>query len=218
MDSMGINDSFEPTGSEENVLDLSDDSSASGDASDFQTFANGIENLIDDQGNTDSGPDLKVLNARVKELENSLRNEENKYTRLLADFQNFRNRTSKEVQLGVDLATKQILLDVLQVLDSFNRCLNSNSQDIADFRNGVGLIQKQFYDTLRRLKVSEIEIQVGDAFDAHIAEALTTINTTTHPDGSVVDVCEKGFKIGDQLLRPARVVVARDSGSPDNLM
>jgi len=211
---METNDSLEFSGGEGNVLGISDDSTASGEAPDFQPFPDGIG----DQGSTDSGSDLKSLNAKVKELENSLRNEENNYTRLLADIQNERNRTSKEVQLKVEQATKQILLDVLKVLDSFNRCLNSTYQDVADFRTGVGLIQKQFYDTLRSLKVSEIEIQVGDAFDAHVAEALTTIDTTAHPDGSVVDVYEKGFKIGDQLLRPAKVVVARGSDSPENLV
>jgi molecular chaperone GrpE len=215
---MGINYSSEPTGGKENVLDLSDDNSASGEAADMQSFAGGISELTDDRDNTDSASELKALNARVKELENSLLNEENKYTRLLADFQNLRNRTSKEVQLGKELASKEILLEVLQVLDSFNRCLGSAYQDITDFRTGVGLIQKQFYDILRRLRVSEIEIQVGAPFDVHIAEALTNIDTTDYPDGSVVDVCEKGFKIGDQLLRYAKVVVARGGSSPENLM
>jgi len=209
-------DSLKPTGGEENLPDISGDGAVSCEASNNQAFRD--SDLIEDQGNDDSDSKINALNVKVKELENSLRNEENKYTRLLADFQNLRNRTSKEVQLGVELATKQILLEVLQVLDSFNRCLNSTYQDIAGFRTGVALIQKQFYDTLRRLKVSEIEIQVGDAFDAHIAEALTKINTTAYPDGSVVDVCEKGFKIGDQLLRPAKVVVAHDDSSPEHLM
>jgi molecular chaperone GrpE len=129
----------------------------------------------------------------------------------LADFQNFRNRTARDIQLGIELAEKQILVDMLQVLDSINRCMNSSYRDIEDLRTGVELIKKQFYDTLRRQKVSEIEIQVGDTFDAHFAEALTALDTTDFPEGSVVDVCEKGFRRGEQLLRPARVVVARRS-------
>ncbi|MDR0499262.1 MAG: nucleotide exchange factor GrpE [Holophagales bacterium] len=216
MDSTEINGSSEPIKGDENVIDLSSDTS--GDASDLQTFADGIADLIDDQGNADSASELKALKSRVKELEDSLHSEENKYARLFADFQNLRNRTSKEIQLGVELAVKQILLEVLQILDSFNRCLTSTYQEVTDFRTGVGLIQKQFYDALRRLKVSEIEIQIGDTFDAHVAEALTMLDTTAYPEGSIVDICEKGFRIGDQLLRPARVVVARGNNSPENLM
>jgi molecular chaperone GrpE len=208
MDSMG-NDSLEPIEGEDNVLDRSGDSPE--EDLDVQTF-------VDGHGNAVSASELKTLKARVKELESSLHNEENKYTRLFADFQNSRNRASKEIQLATEQVSKQILIEVLQVLDSFNRCLSSPYKDIEDFRIGVSLIQKQFYDTLRRLKVSEIEIKIGDAFDAHVAEALTILETAAYQEGSIVDICEKGFKIGDQLLRPARVVVARGNGSPENIM
>ena len=207
---MEINDTLEPIESGD-VINLSGDSSEK--AIDIQAFADEVSDLLDGRGNGSLNSELKALEAKITELEKSHRNEENKYNRLLADFQHMRNRASKEVQSGVELAEKRILLEVLQVLDSFNRCLSVDYHDFADFRKGVGLIQKQFYDTLRRLKVTEIEIKVGDAFDAHIAEALTTLNTTDFPEGSIVDVCEKGFRMGDQLLRPARVVVARDGGS-----
>jgi len=153
--------------------------------------------------------ELELLRQKVKELEESLRSEDDKYKRLLADFQNFRNRASKDIQMGIEQSEKRIMLEVLQVLDSFNRCMGSPYSSIEALRAGVELIQKQFYDTLRRLGVSEIEINLGDMFDAHIAEALTTIDTANFPEGSIVDVCEKGFNLGGRLLRPARVVVAR---------
>ena len=215
MDPMEISDSLEPIENKD-AIDLSDNSSER--ANNIQVFADETAELVDNQDCSDSNSDLKALKARLEELEEFRRNEENKYNRLLADFHNLRSRTSKEVQLGVELAEKHVLLEVLQVLDSFNRCLSADYHDFAVFRKGVGLIQKQFYDTLRRLKVTEIEIQVGDMFDAHVAEALTTINTTAYPEGSVVDVCEKGFKIGDQLLRPARVVVAQGDSSYEDVL
>ena len=211
---MEISDTLEPLESED-VISLSDDSS--GKAMDIQAFADEVADSLDGRGNDGSNSELKALKVKIEEMEESRRSEENKYNRLLADFQNMRNRASKEIQLGVEQAEKRILLEVLQVLDSFNRCLSADDSDFTDFRKGVGLIQKQFYDTLRRLKVTEIEIKAGDMFDAHIAEALTTLNTTAFPEGSVVDVCEKGFNIGDQLLRPARVVVAHGGCSSEDM-
>ncbi|MCL1893131.1 MAG: nucleotide exchange factor GrpE [Holophagaceae bacterium] len=180
---------------------------------DLQAFADEVADFVEEKNEKSGSSELDTLKAKIKELEESLHREDDKNKRLLADFQNYRNRTSRDIQLGIETAEKQILLEILQVLDSLSRCMNSTYRDIDDFRTGVDLIQKQFIDTLRRLKVSEIEIKVGDTFDAHFAEALTTVETTDYAEGSVVEVCEKGFKRGEQLLRPARVVVAHSSNS-----
>ena len=157
-----------------------------------------------------------ALAQKIAELEEALGKEENKYKRLLADFQNSRNRTAKDINTAVEQAERQILLDMLRLLDSFNRCLSSAYHDIADFRTGVELIQKQFCGALRRLEVSEIEINVGDVYDAHTAEALTTLDTQDYPEGCIVDICEKGYRFGGHLLRPARVVVASSGGSSND--
>jgi len=195
----------------ENLMEISDEGSSG--ALDLQAFADEVADFVDAREKPDSDSGTNPLKARVAELEEVVRQEENNYKRLLADFQNMRNRASREVQSAVEQAEKQILLEVLQVLDSFNRCLGSSYKSIEDFRAGVDLIEKQFLSVLRRLKVSEIEISKGDMFDAHVAEALTAIDIPSLPDGSVADICEKGYKIGDQLLRPARVVVARGGNS-----
>ena len=201
---MEMIDSPEPI-EDESPMNIADD------GFDLQAFADEVADIVEETGNKDGNPELVALKSKIVELEESLRNEDNKYKRLLADFQNYRNRTARDIQLAVELAEKQILIEMLQVLDNLNRCMNSSYRDIDDFRTGVEFIQKQFYDALRRLKVSEIEIRVGDTFDAHFAEALTMVDTTDFPEGSVVDVCEKGFRRGEQLLRPARVVVSRCS-------
>jgi molecular chaperone GrpE len=177
--------------------------------SDLQAFADEVADIVEEPRDAGLGLELAGLRAKVKDLEESQKEAENKYGRLLADFQNLRNRSAKEIQSGVEQAEKQILLEVLQVLDSFGRCINSTYQNVSDFRTGVDLIEKQFLSTLRRLRVSEIEIKAGDTFDAHTAEALATVDMAGSPPGSVVDVCEKGFMIGGLLLRPAKVVVAR---------
>jgi len=154
------------------------------------------------------------LNAKVSGLEKSIAEERDKYARLLADYDNSRKRSAKEVQLGVEKAERQILLEVLQVMDSFRRCLASNYASVEDFRAGVGLIERQFDAALRRLRVSEIEIGPGGEFDTHVAEALATVKVAGFPSGSIVEVCEKGYRIGEMLLRPARVVVAAGDDAP----
>jgi len=206
---MEANDFAQPAG-DDGPIDLS--GNCNGGECDLQALANAAADSVaaDGEGEMD---ELEALRRKVKDLEESLQAEDDKHKRLLADFQNFRNRASRDTQLGIDQAKRQIMLEVLQVLDSFDRCMESAYGSAEDLRAGVELIQKQFYDALRRLGVSQIEIRHGDAFDANTAEALTTVDGTGLPDGSVADVCEKGFSLGGRLLRPARVVVARGSGS-----
>lgn len=150
---------------------------------------------------------LAEAQARIHELEKHGTEMTDKHHRLLADFANFRNRTSRDIQMAVDLAEKKLLLEVLPVLDSFERCLTSNYKSIDDFHAGVTLINKQFVDALKRLNVEKVDLKPGDPFDAQNTEALTTTCDPSLPDGSIAAVFESGFTLRNSLLRPARVVV-----------
>ncbi|WP_005033090.1 nucleotide exchange factor GrpE [Holophaga foetida] len=150
---------------------------------------------------------LGEAQARIQELEKHGTEMTDKHHRLLADFANFRNRASRDIQMAVDLAEKKLLLEVLPVLDSFERCLSSQYQSIGDFHAGVSLINKQFIDSLRRLGVEKVDLKPGDPFDAQNTEALTTTCDPSLPDGSIAAVFENGFLLRNSLLRPARVVV-----------
>ncbi|HET8714255.1 MAG TPA: nucleotide exchange factor GrpE [Holophagaceae bacterium] len=134
--------------------------------------------------------------------------------RLAADFNNFRSRTQRDIQLAVDQAEKRIYNEMLPVLDNFERALEANYADLQAFHGGVDLLRKQFLDALRRLGVEPIPVGIGDPFDALHAEALTTLENPALPDGAVAAVYEKGFNLRGQLLRPARVVVNRRSLQP----
>ena len=114
---------------------------------------------------------------------------------------------ARETELAVTLAEKKLLLELLPVVDSFERCLSSNYTNLEDFQNGIGLIYKQFLESLRKAGVTAVDVKVGDPFDAHLAEALTTTNQPTLPDGAVAAVYERGYTLKDLLLRPARVIV-----------
>jgi molecular chaperone GrpE len=129
--------------------------------------------------------------------------------RLAADFNNFRNRAQRDIALAVEQAERKIFLEMLPVLDNFERSLGATYPEVDDFRSGVELIRRQFLEALRRLNVEQLPIQVGDPFDALHAEALTTYTDPNLPDGSVAAIYEQGFNLKGQLLRAARVVVNR---------
>ena len=129
--------------------------------------------------------------------------------RLAADFNNFRNRAQRDIALAVEQAERKILLEMLPVLDNFDRGLGASYQDVETFRAGIELIRKQFLEALRRLSVEQLPLKVGDPFDALNAEALTTFSDPSLPDGAVAAIYEQGFNLKGQLLRAARVVVNR---------
>ncbi len=173
---------------------------------------------FDDDGDTDTqiadpqGDFKEALAQAERQMEDLIAREAaliDQHKRLAADFNNFRNRAQRDIQLSVDQSERRILAEILPVLDNFERSLDASYADVETFRNGVELIRKQFYDALRRLGAEPVALSVGDPFDALTAEALTTMANPDLPDGSVAAVYEKGFKLRDQLIRPARVVVNR---------
>lgn len=153
-----------------------------------------------------------ALSEAERQMEEMLRREAelmDQHRRLAADFNNFRNRVQRDIALAVEQAERKILLEVLPVLDNFERGLGASYQDVDSFRAGVELIQKQFAEALRRMNVEPLPLKVGDSYDALHAEALTTFSDPNLPDGAVAAVYERGYNLKGQLLRPARVVVNR---------
>lgn len=151
--------------------------------------------------------ELEEATARFQQMEKRETEHLDKHHRLLADFANYRNRTGRDIQMAVDLSERKLLMEMLPVVDNFERCINATYSSVEDCRNGVALIHKQFVDALRRIGVEEIDLKVGDAFDARTAEALTTTKDSTIADGAIASIFERGFMLRDQLLRAARVVV-----------
>ncbi|HLP31506.1 MAG TPA: nucleotide exchange factor GrpE [Geothrix sp.] len=157
-----------------------------------------------------------ALTEAEHQMEDLLRREAelmDQQRRLAADFNNFRNRAQRDISLAVEQAERKILLEVLPILDNFERGLSATYQDVESFRAGVELIRKQFLEALRRLSVEALPLQVGEAFDALHAEALTTFSDPNLPDGAVAAIYERGYNLRGQLLRAARVVVNRVSDS-----
>ncbi len=159
--------------------------------------------------------ELDDATARLHKLEKQESEQMDKHHRLLADFANYRNRTGRDIQLAVDLSERKLLMELIPVCDNFERCIAATYTSVEDCRSGVALIHKQFLDSLKRMGVENIEVLIGDPFDAQFAEALTTTTNPQLPDGSIASIFEAGYRLRDQLLRPARVVVNHLPENPD---
>lgn len=147
------------------------------------------------------------LSAEEK-LSEELATEKDKFLRLFAEFENYKRRTSKERMELFKTANQEVLLALLPVLDDFDRAMIqiSKSEDELMLK-GVELIHGKLKDILVSKGLEQIDVKPGDAFDADFAEAITQIPSPT-PDlkGKIVDVVEKGYKLGDKIIRFPKVV------------
>jgi molecular chaperone GrpE len=127
--------------------------------------------------------------------------------RLKAEFDNFRKRTAREHESMAARASESLVKELLPVLDDLERALvAAEKHEEAKLEDGVRLVHRALADVLARAGLAEIE--TGGAFDPHVHEALLAQPVDGAEPGSVVEVLQKGYLLGDRVLRPARVVVA----------
>ena len=131
-----------------------------------------------------------------------------KYIRLQAEFDNFRKRTLREKMALIESGGSDAWKAVLPVLDDMERAIaaSEKSEDITALREGEKLIYNKFIDILRQKGVVEIEALDKD-FDADLQEAVARFDAGKEKSGKVIDVVQRGYKMGEQVLRYAKVVV-----------
>ncbi|WET01515.1 nucleotide exchange factor GrpE [Flavobacterium johnsoniae] len=157
-----------------------------------------------------NGEQLIVEELSVEEqLAQDLAKEKDKFLRLFAEFENYKKRTSKERLELFKTANQEVLLAMLPVLDDFDRAtVEINKSEDENLKKGVELIHEKLKSTLVSKGLEQVEIQAGDAFNADIAEAITQIPAPSDKlKGKIVDVIEKGYKLGDKIIRFPKVVV-----------
>jgi molecular chaperone GrpE len=144
-----------------------------------------------------------------EQLSEDLAKEKDKFLRLFAEFENYKKRTSKERLDLFKTANQEVLQALLPVLDDFDRALVQISKSEDDvLLKGVELIHNKLKDTLVSKGLEQVEIKAGDAFNADFAEAITQIPAPTPAlKGKIVDVVEKGYKLGDKIIRFPKVVL-----------
>ena len=131
---------------------------------------------------------------------------DDRHLRLLAEFENFRRRAAKEHEAARREGRRSALLPLLAVLDTFERALGAGSTD-RDFYEGVAATHRLFLDALREAGAAPIE-SVGRPFDPNVHEAVATAPADGVPPGTVAREVRRGWQLGNELLRPAQVVVA----------
>jgi molecular chaperone GrpE len=159
--------------------------------------------------------DLQAMQARMQEMERALEEQKNLYLRTLADFQNYRRRQQEEMERNRLRLLETLMEELLPILDNFERALQAAeaTRELEPLLEGVRLTARQIKSLLARYDIHPIEA-VGKPFDPNLHEAIQRIETTEYEDGIVIDEVERGYRIGERVLRPSRVIVARHPEHP----
>ncbi|MGB5944111.1 MAG: nucleotide exchange factor GrpE [Leeuwenhoekiella sp.] len=160
---------------------------------------------------TEESQDNEKQDDSLEKYKADLEKEKDKFLRLFAEFENYKRRTSKERMDLFKTAGQEVMQSLLPVLDDFDRALPEISKnEDKELTKGVELISNKLRETLKAKGLVEIEIKEGDAFDAELHEAITQIPAPKSSlKGKVVDVVEKGYQLGNKVIRFPKVVVGK---------
>ena len=161
-----------------------------------------------DRGNREAPPALTVpeLEERLAALEAERDEYLSDLKRVAADFENYRKRVARDQESLVARAHERVVKELLPILDDLERALVAATEhQEAALEDGVRLVHRALAGLLERNGLREIE--TAGAFDPHVHEALLS-QPSDAEEGSVIDVVQKGYRLGDRVVRPARVVVA----------
>jgi len=149
-----------------------------------------------------------MSDERVEQEEQQAEQEvDDRLLRLAADFENYKKRAARERQEYVAFANERLLKELLPILDDLERALGAAEQhEEAQLEDGVRLVYRSLASLLERHGVQQIP--TDGKFDPHVHEALLAQPSEDAETGAVIDVVQKGYKIGDRVVRPARVIVA----------
>lgn len=168
------------------------------------------ENSHNNEEQTNSGDQAKCDDDK-ENLEAQIADLKDKHLRLFSEFDNYRKRTAKERIELFKTANADLLIDLLPVLDDFDRALQSfeKTEDVKAIKEGVGLIQNKFKNTLEKKGLKCMD-SLNKDFDTDFHEALTEIPAPSEElKSKVVDVIEKGYLLNDKVIRYAKVVVGK---------
>lgn len=161
-----------------------------------------------EENNTES-VENEVVENEVEKLNREIGKERDNFLRLFAEFENYKKRTSKERIELFSTANRELMTALLPILDDFERGLNEieKSSDKA-LLEGMKLIYNKFKNTLSQKGLKDMEVKQGDSFDPEVHEAITQIPAPSKKlKGKIIDVVEKGYKLGESIIRFPKVVI-----------
>lgn len=148
----------------------------------------------------------------IKELQDELGSEKDKFLRLFAEFENYKRRTSKERVELFKTAGQEVISSLLPVIDDFERAIKEISKTDKDNElfKGVALINDKLVSVLKNQGLEAIQVEQGAEFDAEIHDAITQIPAPSDDlKGKIIDVVEKGYTLGEKVIRHPKVVVGK---------
>ncbi len=166
-----------------------------------------IEDVQEDNLKENLQEELKDEEQTESQEESEMESLKNNLLRLQADFINYKRRTEQERKDYIELGSKKVLTDFLNIIDNFERALSSEAED-EKYKEGVELIYKQMIDLLDRNNVKEMQTE-NIKFDPNLHHAVLVEEKEGVEEGIIIDVLQKGYLIGEKVLRPAMVKVSK---------
>lgn len=153
----------------------------------------------------------ETVNEAENKLQQDFDNLNNQYLRLAADFDNYRKRQAQERESLLKYGAEESLKKLIEVLDNFDRAKNAiaNIDDVQQVKESFDLLYNQLFDNLSKLGLEVIDTK-GQEFDPNFHEAVMQTPTNEHPENHVIMELQKGYKLGEKVLRPALVNVATE--------
>jgi molecular chaperone GrpE len=146
--------------------------------------------------------------SEIERLKEQLRQEHEMYLRALADFDNYRRRTERERTTAARSGKREIIIPLLEVLDSFDRALQHSGDEPSSMSEGMQAIHRKLLSLLEKHGITPLT-SLGETFSPELHEAIGSVQTEEHEPGTVIDEVRRGYRWGDEVLRPARVRVAQ---------
>jgi molecular chaperone GrpE len=160
---------------------------------------------------TDAGAEQSSPEQLLQQAQDQIAELTNRLARMQAEHENYRRRVQKEKEDLAVYANQKLLLSLLPVLDNLDRALaTAPSAGDEKLRQGVEMTARSFREILVRENVVPIEA-VGQAFDPNLHEAVMTVESGEHPDGTVLTEFQKGYRLGDRVIRPSMVQVSKQA-------
>jgi len=158
---------------------------------------------------TDGKEETAAPEVESDKLKQDLENLNNQYLRLAADFENYRKRQAQEREALLKYGAEECMKKVIEVVDNFDRALAmvEKIDNIDKMKETFLVLNKQLTESLSKLGLEQIK-SVGETFDPNLHEAVMQTQTEEYPEDTVIQEMQKGYKLGDKVLRPAMVAVA----------
>jgi len=145
--------------------------------------------------------------SQIERLKEDLRREHDMYLRALADYDNYRRRVERDRSAAARSDKRQLILQLLEVLDGFDRALQHMGDAPSSVSEGLQLLQRKLLSVLEAQGVTPLQ-SLGETFNPEFHDAIGTVRNDDLESGTVAEEMQRGYRWGDDVLRPARVRVA----------